>query len=435
MSRPQALWTSDDGYYTFKDLQSAINRRADLLKEVHGKKISLEIKNQESLYEAICILCGEAEEIILLPTDFGDEDFEDLIHQRQPDILISDQNKKGALPWNTFSDTNPQSNNKITTKNIATTITIPTSGTTGKPKFISHNIEKLISTAKTNPEFGKKIRWGMMYEANRFAGLQVLLQSIVGHSLLISKEDNFSLTISKLEKYKCNAISATPTMWRKLIMTTPDPDINLILATMGGEIADQKILDTINKKFPAAKIKHIYASTEAGVGFTVSDGKAGFPSLWLNETLGATSLKVLDGTLWLKSIRAGNSHGEVETNEDGYINSGDLVEIINDRVFFLGRSNGAINVGGNKVQPEEVGRTLLETPQVAFCIVYAKKSPMTGALVAADIILSKDVDPTLETKKKIIEHCKKKLPTFKVPALIRFTEKIKTNSNGKVERN
>ncbi len=434
-SRPQELWTTNDDYYTFDDLQTAINQRKDHLEEIRGKKIALKFKNQETLYEAICILCGEVRELILLPADLDQAESEDLIRKCKPDALISDQEDGKTPIWNDFANTNTNQDKKTINSDIETTITIPTSGTTGKPKLISHSIKKLISTTKSNAEFGRNLRWGMMYEVNKFAGLQVFLQSIIGHSLLISKEDDFNLTISKLKKHRCNAISATPTMWRKIIMSTSEKDIKLILGTMGGEIADQKILDIINERFPTAKIKHIYASTEAGVGFSVGDGKAGFPVNWLSETPEITSLKILDNTLWIKSDRIGNSHGQVESDQDGYINSGDLVEVKNDRVFFVGRSNGTINVGGNKVQPEEVERALLEISQVAFCVVYAKKNSMTGSLVSADIVLEKNVEPTLETKKAIIDHCKKNLPAYKVPVLIRFTDKIQTNSNGKIKRN
>lgn len=47
--------------------------------------------------------------------------------------------------------------------------------------------------------------------------------------------------------------------------------------------------------------------------------------------------------------------------------------------FFRGRGNGVINVGGNKVHPEEVERALLTHLYVAIARVYAKANPVTGA--------------------------------------------------------
>ena len=53
-----------------------------------------------------------------------------------------------------------------------------------------------------------------------------------------------------------------------------------------------------------------------------------------------------------------------------------------------------INVGGDKVHPEEVERAVLSHPGVRLVRVYAKSNPITGALVAADIVPSPDAgDP------------------------------------------
>ena len=53
--------------------------------------------------------------------------------------------------------------------------------------------------------------------------------------------------------------------------------------TLGGEIATQTTIDNLRRSFKSAKIVHIYASTEAGVGFTVRDERAGFPVEYLEH--------------------------------------------------------------------------------------------------------------------------------------------------------
>ncbi len=50
------------------------------------------------------------------------------------------------------------------------------------------------------------------------------------------------------------------------------------MCAYSGEIADQAVLDGSRAAFPAATIGHAYASTEAGVGFAVNDGREGFPA-------------------------------------------------------------------------------------------------------------------------------------------------------------
>ena len=68
-------------------------------------------------------------------------------------------------------------------------------------------------------------------------------------------------------------------------MTPKANHINLLQATLGGEIVDDRILSAITALFPKARIVHIYASTEAGVGFSVSDNRSGFPLNYLKNSL------------------------------------------------------------------------------------------------------------------------------------------------------
>ena len=54
-----------------------------------------------------------------------------------------------------------------------------------------------------------------------------------------------------------------------------DPDY----VRLSGEIADEAVLDALSALYPRARVAHAYASTEAGVGFEVDDGRAGFPAV------------------------------------------------------------------------------------------------------------------------------------------------------------
>ena len=125
-------------------------------------------------------------------------------------------------------------------------------------------------------------------------------------------------------------------------------------------------------------------------------------------------LKIVDGKLWVKSKRSALNiiSGEIETDELGYMNTGDLVESRGDRVLFLGRESGAINVGGNKVIPEEVELVLRQLPFVGACRVFGKKNPMLGMIVAADVRLNEGISNFPNVKKSIIEHCRAKLAAF-----------------------
>ena len=205
-------------------------------------------------------------------------------------------------------------------------------------------------------------------------------------------------------------------------------------ATLGGEIADQATLDALKASFPNARITHIYASTEAGVGFSVNDGKAGFPRSYLQGAPGGAKLKIADGVLWLRPAHAAPSHGaETEVDEEGYVRSGDMILEEGDRLFFLGRENGVINVGGVKIYPETVEDIVKAVPGVALVQVSSKKNPITGTLVVAEILLE-DGASAATVKQTVLERCRDGLVREAVPAIIRFVDGFETNAAGKLIR-
>jgi acyl-coenzyme A synthetase/AMP-(fatty) acid ligase len=104
----------------------------------------------------------------------------------------------------------------------------------------------------------------------------------------------------------------------------------------------------------------------------------------------------------------------------------------------MGRANGVINVGGLKVHPEEVEAVINRCPGVRMSRVKGRANPITGAIVAADVILT-DPTPALgdqarEKREQILEQCRGSLAAFKVPASVKFVETLPTTAGGKLDR-
>ncbi|MCF6178271.1 MAG: fatty acid--CoA ligase family protein [Geopsychrobacter sp.] len=311
---------------------------------------------------------------------------------------------------------------------------LTTSGTSGAPKLIPHSLTDLGRNLKRNPEIGAAYRWGLVYDPCRFAGLQVTLQAFYsGSELVLAETDNFDLQVQLLVDTEINALSASPTYWRKLAIDSRIKNCPLQQITLGGETVDQKLLDHLRQLFPDARISQIYASTEVGVGFSVTDAQAGFPLSYVTDGTVGTELRIShDNCLWLRSAPAASEISPQSNDDEGFLNSHDLVEVRGDRVFFLGRDNGIINVGGNKVFPEQVERIVREVQGVLEVRVSGKKSPFVGEVLFAEVV-SAATDPDL-LRKKILEHCHQQLAPWQVPAVIRFADQIKTSAGGKLCR-
>ncbi|WP_052063709.1 ANL family adenylate-forming protein [Nitrincola sp. A-D6] len=313
---------------------------------------------------------------------------------------------------------------------------LATSGTTGTPKLIEHSFESLTQKTLLNRTQGQKLIWGLAYDTYRFAGLQVILQALLGGSqLAIPASSCFADQIQSWLSARVNALSATPSLWRKLLMDSRIKSLNLQQITLGGEIVDQTILDVLAANFSEARIVHVYASTEAGAGFSVKDQQAGFPACWIKNTASGVDIKINNNQHLLikpSTLAQGNFLQERLT-EDGYLDTEDLVEIRGDRVIFLGRASGAINVGGNKVSPEYVEACIRQVPGILEACVYGKSSSMMGQLVAADIVISREAD-SQSLRQLVMQHCQEHLTPWQRPISLRFVDNLNLTSAGKKDR-
>ncbi|WP_375724880.1 AMP-binding protein [Arcobacter sp. KX21116] len=417
--------------FTYKDIFNLYSLNKEIIHNLSNYCVLIRARNRYELVKLLSILDGNVKRIVFLPEDINID-------------LIKKYYKETKVNFEVYLE-NDLLKLKVLDENIylkdikETQWVIPTSGTTNIPKLVAHTFESLTKTSKKNIEIGSKYVWGLTYDIYRFSGIQVFLQVLAGGSSIIIPESNYSIKeiIELFKIHKCNIISATPSFWRKVLMTKESEYLNLKRATLGGEISDESILIALKNKFKDIKITHIYASTEVGVGFTVTDGKAGFPYNYIENGTGNIKLKInKDSLLFInpgKKIQNYISINSMYTN-DGYINTGDLVKIEKDRVYFLGRESGSINVGGNKVQPEEVEAKLLDSNLIQIAHVYAKKNSILGSLVCAEIIPKDLTLDKIVLKKQILEYCKNNLEAFKVPAILRIVDNLEITQSGKIKR-
>ena len=76
------------------------------------------------------------------------------------------------------------------------------------------------------------------------------------------------------------------------------------------------------------------------------------------------------------------------TDGEGFVDTGDMVELRGDRYHFVGRRGGIINIGGLKVHPEEIEAVINRHAEVRMSRAKSRRSPITGAIVVADVILA-----------------------------------------------
>lgn len=302
-------------------------------------------------------------------------------------------------------------------------IELHTSGTTSKPKKIIHNINTLSKNIKIKDEL-KCITWGLTYHPEKMASIQVILQSLYNQSTIVNL---FGITnkevIHRIKNFNITHISATPTFY-KLLMSSGDIFDNVKQITLGGEGSENSLIETIKEHFPNAKIKNIYASSEASAIFASETNIFKIPKKIKDL------VKIVDGVLFLHRDLLGKDFSDLTLNDNWYDTQDLVMELPNDEFKFIGRKNLEINVSGYKINPIKIESTINDLPFVINNIVYSKKNSVTGNILYCDIVLNDKSITKADIKKTLLSSLEK----YEIPSIINFVDELKINESNKISR-
>ncbi|NJM24916.1 MAG: long-chain fatty acid--CoA ligase [Bacteroidia bacterium] len=118
--------------------------------------------------------------------------------------------------------------------------------------------------------------------------------------------------------------------------------------------------------------------------------------------------------------------------KEGWFLTGDLAMMEDDGLITInGREKSVINVSGNKVFPSEVEEVINTYPGVVQSRVYAHAHPLVGEIVAAEVVLQ---GASRFDEEDLIQYCRAKLTSFKIPQRISVVERIAMTGSGKIKR-
>lgn len=427
------LW-SEDRTVSLRELIDA-PWTARLRDELEGASVIVRVSDQLRAAMAMIALDGVARTLVLCPPDVADEHMDSVIADAEAEVLLSDgQDEPLAAQWlgARLSSKAPTSTGWL----------LFTSGTSGKPKMVVHRLSGLTGAIKPRPAGSPEIRWGTFYDIRRYGGLQILLRALLGDSSLVlsSPYEAPGDFLLRLARHGATHITGTPSHWRRALMSPEIEALRPAYVRLSGEIADQAVLDALKAAFPDAAMGHAYASTEAGVGFEVTDGLEGFPAGFVGHG-SEVEMRVVDGALQVRSARCAEGYAgkdmPVLRDDEGFVDTGDMLELRQGRYYFVGRRGGIINVGGLKIHPEEVETVINRHPAVSMSLVKGRRNPVTGAIVVAELVLA-DPDQPDEAKSRVraevLDLCRQTLPPHKAPASIKFVDALAVTAGGKLER-
>jgi acyl-coenzyme A synthetase/AMP-(fatty) acid ligase len=411
--------------------------------EFYGRCVLVATTDQLTAVATLIELDGLASRIVLYPPDLALEHLSFVAKIAAADAIVSDRTiAESDIPVfvpsvGTVTCVHDRSAQQ------QTEWVLLTSGTTGNPKLVVHTLASLTGAMEHGKPAAPGVTWSTFYDIRRYGGLQIFLRAaLTGTSLVLSSaHESTAQFLARAGARGVTHISGTPSHWRRALMS---PSAHLMAPAyirLSGEIADQALLDQLGSFYPQARISHAFASTEAGVAFDIKDLLSGIDPDVIKHTPGV-EMKVEYGTLRIRSDRTASRYLNHECrplkDKDGFVDTGDVLELRGDRYYFVGRRDGVINVGGLKVHPEEVEEVINRHPHVRMSLVRTRKNPIMGSLVIADVVLNatQQAGPTDDhtIQRDILSLCRESLSAHKVPVSINFVPTLAVAETGKLIR-
>lgn len=294
------------------------------------------------------------------------------------------------------------------------------SGSTGKSKAIVHDLTLLL---KKFQHARRPWRTLLFLGLDHIGGINTLFYTLSNGGLAVVPTERSPRGVCQaIQQHRVELLPTSPTFLNFLLLAQAHKVYDLSslrLITYGTEPMPQSTLEQIAQAFPLAKLQQTYGLSELGILRSQSRDST---SLWVRIGGEGYQMKVVDNRLWIKADAAmlGYLNAASAFDEQGYFDTGDVVEVDGEWLRILGRASEIINVGGSKVFPAAVESVLLALENVEDAIVYAEPNPLTGQTVAATIKLQQE-EGAPQFKVRMRRFCKDRLAPYQIPTRIRFT--------------
>ena len=294
------------------------------------------------------------------------------------------------------------------------------SGTTGKPKAILHDLTRFLKRFETPRPALRTINFLLF---DHIGGLNSLFHTLFNKGTVVAPgERSVENILQTCRQFNVELLPTTPTFLRMMLIggsIKRKVPKSLKIITYGTEKMDQVTLNSLCKLLPNIDFRQTYGMSEYGILRVKSKSRN---NLYIKIGGEGIKTKVIKNILYIQSKSRMLGYLNVPSPFDtkGWFNTGDIVDEKDGFYKIVGRANEIINVGGLKFMPLEVEQVALSFPGILFAKAYPKNNPITTQHVEMSVQTkqSQQID-----KKTLINFFNAKLPKHMVPKRITF-EKI-----------
>jgi fatty-acyl-CoA synthase len=272
----------------------------------------------------------------------------------------------------------------------------------------------------------------------------------VGATGIITGKPTPDNILSLLEKHGVTSFFAPPSIWIALLRSAQFDKRDLSKLTKGyygASIMPVPVLEEIGRRLPNLRLWNFYGQTEIGPLATVlkpedqvrKAGSAGRAVLNVETRVVDAEMRDVRpgevGEIVHRSpqLLSGYYNDEQRTAaafEGGWFHSGDLATIDDEGyITVVDRKKDMIKSGGENVASREVEEKIYQHPEISEVAVVGLPDPYWVEAVTAVIVLKPG---SKLTETAVVDFCKPRMATFKVPKRVVFVESLPKNPSGKL---
>ncbi|MGY5148939.1 MAG: class I adenylate-forming enzyme family protein [Candidatus Nitrosopumilus sp. bin_68KS] len=453
----------ENNSFTFEELWNSVVLFSNSISTLNDKKIiSLMAGNSPSFVISYLGIINSGKTVHIIPPEISESNLQAQINSSRSSAIICsntvfnkiskfDSIKIPIFQFNEIPQNNYNPNTNLKTNNFA--YLIYTSGTTSVPKgvgvthamvdFTTKNILQILKYTNSDIDI-------LPLPLHHSFGLGCLHTSLcVGSTLILLKNTNDLQNILNLIKeHKATTLAAIPSTLTKFLKFNKNELINYfsnvrLVITNSTKIPLETIQD-FKKILSNGNLATYYGLTEASRSTFMVFDKDSFFDESVGQPAPNVEIKIVNATknnsekgeIWIKGNNVIQTYWEKQFTDknivDGWLKTGDLGYIDNyGYLYLLGRNDDIINIGGEKVMPEEIESIVKKIDGVEDVAAFGIDNKIFGQVIKLHVVktLNSDLD-----KSKILSHCIKYLEKYKIPTKIDFVANIPKTEYGKVKR-
>lgn len=333
-----------------------------------------------------------------------------------------------------------------------------TTGSTGKSKgvMLTHRQQSLeASVLAETYELKENIRFFVATPLNHVGGIRCTQFPLANGCCVVYMEGMGDLVkfFDVIEKHHVTSLFLPPASVRILINRTGDRlskfkhQIDFVLS--GSSLLYASDCDGLRKLLPYSRLYNTYQSTEVPGGTAYNYANVDLRSNCLGKPVRTMDIAILteDGRFTKEAGVEGQICGKSEMVMKGYYNEPELTRSVfkdgwfvssdigkfdeDGYLYYIGRKDDVINLGGYKIAPTDVENIALQSGLVHECICIEDADEYGVPFIKLLVVVA---DKSKFETKALNAFLSDKLEKYKIPRTIEAVDALVKTYNGKTDR-